>query len=209
MSVYRRKTKAGVFRWHYRVMMRLPDGSRRRIAGTPSLNTKAAAQAAERAHVERAMNPAAQRPVVPTFAKWFNGRFWEEWVVGNKNKPSEREAKRSIHDTHLESFFGAMRLDQMDSGAVARFRASLIKRPEGARPLSEKRINNILAVLSKALRYAEHVQLIDCVPRIGVLRTEPRVGDRGVRAHPAVGRYRGAGVVRCGLPGGRGGRAHR
>jgi len=26
---------------------------------------------------------------VPTFAEWFKGSFWHEWVIGRKNKPSE------------------------------------------------------------------------------------------------------------------------
>jgi integrase len=173
MSAYRRETESGELRWHYRKRVQLPDGSRCRVAGKPSLNTKAAAIAAERAHVERVLNPPPPpRPLLPTFAEWFTGRFWEEWVIGSKNKPSERAAKRSIYQHHLGPFFGAMRLDAIDTGVVARFRAGLIQRPEGTRPLSEKRINNILAVLSKALHYAARVRLIGHVPEIGVLRVE-------------------------------------
>jgi integrase len=40
------------------------------------------------------------------------------------------------------------------------------------RKLSDKRINNILTVLSKALRYAADVQLIDFAPKVGMLRVE-------------------------------------
>ena len=43
---------------------------------------------------------------------------------------------------------------------------------EGGRPLSDKYINNILVVLSKALKYAEDVELIARVPRVGIFRTE-------------------------------------
>ena len=52
------------------------------------------------AFVERELakvrNPAAYKEV-PTFAEWFKGRFWREWVVGRRNKPTEVKSK----DFHL------------------------------------------------------------------------------------------------------------
>jgi integrase len=50
---------------------------------------------------------------------------------------------------------------------VAQFRASLVERG-----LSEKRINNILAVLSKPLKYAADVEVIAKAPRIGMFKVE-------------------------------------
>src|SRR5687767_5796489 len=41
-------------RWHYRRRIGLPDGRHIRIKGTPNTNTERAADAAERAHIERA-----------------------------------------------------------------------------------------------------------------------------------------------------------
>jgi hypothetical protein len=86
-------------RWRYRKVVHLPDGSTMRVSGTPDTNTKLAADAAERAHIERALKEAAVagggRKEVPTFDKWFNGRFWREWVDSRKNKPSEAEASRA------------------------------------------------------------------------------------------------------------------
>ena len=38
--------------------------------------------------------------------------------------------------------------------------------------LSDKRINNILTVLSKSLRYAADVELIDHTPRVGMFKLE-------------------------------------
>ena len=68
---------------------------------------------------------------------------------------------------HLEPEFGSMRLDEIDIGAINRFRASLLQKK-----LSKKRINNILAVLSKALRYADDVSLIAAPRKIGLLKVE-------------------------------------
>lgn len=104
---------------------------------------------------------------MPTFAEWFNGRFWTEWVVARRNKPSEVESKRSIFKVHLDPEFGSVPLDEIDVSAIARFRAKLIEAKK-----SDKRINNILAVLSKALSYAEQARVITSAPSVGLLKVE-------------------------------------
>ena len=124
--------------WIYRTTVKLPDGKMKRIFGTPSLNTKVAAQKAEREHIERALKPLPQeKKEVPTFADWFwgsdadatepNGRFWNEWVISRKNKPSEANEKKSIYKGHLKQAFGKMRLDQIGVSEIAQFRAKLVK----------------------------------------------------------------------------------
>ena len=40
-------------RWRYRKVVRLPDGRRVKVNGTPIVNTKAAAEAAEREDIAR------------------------------------------------------------------------------------------------------------------------------------------------------------
>src|SRR5580765_6897450 len=52
-------------------------------------------------------------------------------------------------------------------GEIARFRAKLIKANK-----SDKTINNILAVLSKALKYAEAARVIEHAPQVGLLKVE-------------------------------------
>lgn len=169
MSMPVQRAKNG--RWRYRAQIRLPDGTVTRISGSApeQFNTKQAAQQAERDHVARSIKPDAstKKEEVPTFKEWFNGRFWTEWVIAQDNKPAEREAKESIFKHHLEPAFGHMRLDEIDVGAINRFRATLLEKE-----LSKKRINNILAVLSKALRYADDVKLISAPRKIGLLKVE-------------------------------------
>jgi integrase len=134
------------------------------------MNTKAEAEAEERAHIERVRNPpppAPEKREVPTFAEWFNGRYWREWVISRKNKPSTVEGKRSVYEHHLEPAFGRMPIDRIKVGEIASFRASLVERG-----LSDKTVNNILAVLSKPLRYAYDAELIDRVPKVGLFRVE-------------------------------------
>ena len=60
MSVYKRKDAYGDV-WRYRKQVTLPDGTKHRVAGTPAINTKAAAEKAERDHVERVLNPPKPR----------------------------------------------------------------------------------------------------------------------------------------------------
>jgi integrase len=194
MPVQRDKTGT----WRYRKVVKLPDGTRERISGTPSRNTKLEADRAERDHMDRVLNPPPKKKEVPTLKDWFygdadladstalpRGRFWNEWVIGRKNKPGEQLEKQGIYKTHLHRALGHLRLDEIGVGEIAAFRASLIqcdaqrggsaKHGGGhskGRKLGDKRINNILTVLSKALRYAADVELIDHAPRIGMLRVE-------------------------------------
>lgn len=166
-------------RWRYREVVELPNGARRRINGSAPrhCNTKAACQQAFLDHLERLRNPKARRKEVPTFSEWFEGRFWREWVVARKNKPGERDAKRRHYKNYIRPFFGNKRLDEIGVSEVAQFRAKLVLtscrrgRTKNKR-LSEKYINNILAVLSKALRYAEDVELIVRAPKVGIFKTE-------------------------------------
>ncbi len=161
-------------RWRFRVVVRdivLHDGSHPRISGTPTENTKEAARAMEREEVRLAVeahrNPTAARKEVPTFDVWFNGRFWREWVVGRKNKPSEVESKLGIYKVHLKDTIGLIPLDEVAKHIPA-LRASLVEKK-----LTEKRINNILVVVSKPLRYAVDVEVLEkAPPNIGLFKVE-------------------------------------
>lgn len=157
-------------RWRYRVTVKLPDGSRQRICGTPSIDTKDAARIAERQAIMRVLDPTLAAPArkeVPTFAEWHDGRYWKEWVIGRRNKPATLETKRSVFEVHLAKRFGARRLDEITGADVADFRADLV-----IAKLADKTVNDILGILSKPLRYAEAVGVIDRAPRVGMLKVE-------------------------------------
>jgi len=56
-------------------------------------------------------------------------------------------------------------VDEIGTEQIQKLKADLSKKTtKYGRPLSQKSINNILAVLSKALRYAEEVGVIDKIP---------------------------------------------
>ena len=103
--------------------------------------------------------------------------------MGRRNKPTEVKSKASIYECHIKEVFGHRRLDEIGTGEIAAFRASLVEKE-----LSEKRINNILAVLSKPMKYAVDCELIAKAPRIGLFKVErPRVGLRAVCSSPCCG----------------------
>jgi hypothetical protein len=76
-------------------------------------------------------------------------------------------SKEIIYRCHLKAALGHLMLDEIGPGEVASFRASLVERK-----LSEKRINNILAVLSKPMKYAVDCELIAKAPKIGRYKVE-------------------------------------
>jgi integrase len=116
----------------------------------------------------RGSDASQQHPAIANDrAQRANGRFWREWVVAQKNKPTEVRSKQIIYRCHLEPRFKDTPLDEIDTAAIAQLRADLLDAE-----LSEKRINNILAVLSKPLHYAADVNLIAKVPPIGMFKCE-------------------------------------
>ena len=163
-------------RWRYRKLLRGPDGVEVRVSGTAPKdnNTRAAAEQAEREAIYRVQHPtaAATTKELPTYEEWFDGRFWKEWVIGERNKPSEQISKRSSFENYLKPAFGQLRLDQIGVEQVQQLRASLVERGKLNKPLSDKSINNIMAVLSKSLRYAAEVELIEKVPRIRLRKVD-------------------------------------
>lgn len=142
--------------WRYRKRIDTPTGGKIRIKGTPDVNTQKAAEAAERAHIDRIQFPervAARAALavpqtkkeLPT-VKEFSERFMDEYLP--RQKPSERDGKNQILDGSLLPFFGWMRIDElaMDQSAINRF----IAKHKGA----TKTLNNRLSVLGTLLTYA-------------------------------------------------------
>ena len=169
-------------RWRYRTVVRLPDGRKVRISGTPELNTKAAAQDEERLHIQRLKNPTMAKPAAPKFGEFFNGRFWQEWVIARKNKPGEMEEKRRVYERYLRPRFANKRLDEIRDDDVLRLQAELSK---GG--LKEKTVNNIVTVLSKPLRYAFDVRLIELAPKVRLYKVEaPEIGCWEIEEYSSI-----------------------
>jgi hypothetical protein len=124
--------------WYFRTTVKIPDGTKRRIFGTPGVPgpyqdlaaTQIGAKEAEQraikeafADAARAANPPTEKKEVPTLDEWFHGRFWTEWVIGRKNKPTEVRGKECMYRLHLKDALGAKRLDEIGVGEIAQLRA--------------------------------------------------------------------------------------
>jgi integrase len=163
MPAYR-DLRSGV--WRYRKQIRLPDGSRVRIEGTPNLKTKEAAEKAEREHIirleESIRNPQAPAKEVPTFEK-----FAPEFLTlcATQNKPSALEAKESILRVHLTPAFGPKPLDRIGFAEIQDYVAIKIKKG-----LSKKTVNNHLTVLRRLLVVAKKRGELKAVPEIEWLK---------------------------------------
>ncbi|HEY0714667.1 MAG TPA: tyrosine-type recombinase/integrase [Polyangia bacterium] len=156
--------------WRFRKVVHLPDGTKHRISGTPPINKKWAAEKEEESRVfllfQSATNPEPKKEV-PTFEEWFLGRYMREWCEAQQNKPGTVAEKKSIFEHHLRGYLGPLRLDAIDVGVIQGLKAALSKKGNRYdKPLSLKTRNNILAVVSNALKYAEEVGLIKEAPRI-------------------------------------------
>lgn len=152
--------------------MMKPDGKKVRLSGTPTLNNKRAAEQAERAHVERALRPSVEptRKEVPTLGE-FAETFLETYAKAN-NKPSEQSSKRLIIKLYLRPQLGTKRLDQVGKADVEALKVRMLaakKRP--------KTVNNVLAVLSRMLRWAHELELIERAPCIKLLKVPPQGFD--------------------------------
>jgi hypothetical protein len=170
--------------WFFRTTVKTPDGKKPRLYGTPGVPgpyqdlaaTKIGAQEAEQRAIKGAFaeaTGAATPPVekeVPTFDEWFNGRFWLEWVVGGKNKPTEVRSKQIIYRIHLKDRLGDKRLNEIDVGEIARFRAELVQGGE----LSEKRHKRIdETMLYVHVAEAHHRELPEVVRLAAIGETDP------------------------------------
>lgn len=177
MAVYKRKDEWGGV-WRYRKVVRLPDGRKVRIAGTPAINTKKAAEEAERAHIERALNPPPVEKDRRLMSDVFD-LFLDEYVTLANNKGSEVAAKRTAIDCHLRPELGKLHAHEIGAGRIDELAAKLHKKPKarGEGTLGPKTVKNILQTLRKALRWAKKRGWVDEVPEIEM----PRIDQDQIR----------------------------
>jgi integrase len=112
---------------------------------------------------------------VPSF-----GKFVEEFTkvyVEVQNKPSEQHSKEGIFRRYLLPAFENRRLDEIKFAHVETLKARLLRGTGEEGGLSPKTVNNALTCLSKVLRYAQELELIDSVPRIKILKVPPQSFD--------------------------------
>jgi integrase len=155
--------------WRYRKVVKLPDGRKVRVSGTPALNTRQAAEEAERAHILQLLHPSPPAREAPTLID-FKEQFLDH-LRGNHRKPSTIYAAEVALDAHILPLLGRKRLDAVVYEDVEAVKAGLAG-------LKRKSVNNVLTILSVLLKYGQKLGLVGTVPPIDRLR----VGrDDGIR----------------------------
>lgn len=161
MPAYRRTPKS---HWRFRKQIRLPDGTKKRIYGKPMVNTKKAAEAAERLEIEKYLDPStaerrrkerhAENKSVPTLSE-YRSKFIDASEA--KDKQSNTKAKKQILNAYLVPRFGDTPLDEITQHTVDVFIKDLAsgKSAKNGKPLARKTINNITSVLGSLMKYAK------------------------------------------------------
>jgi integrase len=145
--------------WRYRKVVRLPDGRKVRINGTPAINTKQEAEAAERSHILRALDPKPERKEVPTFERFVEDRWWPIYPAAAGNRFTTKYEKEIHLRVHLVPVLGSVPLDKVRGEVVSRLLAAL--RRKG---LGEKSVKNIQATLRRILASAVEWGYLDSIP---------------------------------------------
>jgi integrase len=165
MAAFRRKDRDD--HWYYQKRVQLPDGRRIRIKGKPAMNTQRAAEQAERAHIERVLNP----PKVQLERRKMNDvfeRFLAEHDVNANNKESERASKKTAVNRHLAPAIGGKYVDEIDPAAIAALTTTLYqtKSAKGDSTLGAKTVKNVLQTLNKCLQWALELGWIEKAPKV-------------------------------------------
>lgn len=174
-------------RWTYRKRVQLPNGRSIRIAGSPSLNTQRAAEQAERAHIERVLNPPKVELERRKMGDVFD-RFLDEHDVNANNKASTRASKKTVIDRHIRPHLGGKYLDEIDVAVIATLTATLHKTPSGKvsaeqrasgkiPTLGPKTVKEILQTLARCLRWTLELGWVEKIPKVRM----PKVDQTEIR----------------------------
>jgi integrase len=148
MIKIREYSKRGKTGWEVDITIRLPSGEviRERVKSPVTSKSGAMDWARAREAVLLREGSTEKKKVAPTLAEFWPD-FMEGHVRANRQKHSTVITTESIYKAHLKPAFGAIRLDAISDDTVQTFKGALSKR-------APKTVNNILTVLSKALRVA-------------------------------------------------------
>lgn len=155
-------------RWRWRVTVHLPDGSRRRISGTPDLDTRIEAERCERDAIARELHrarfPEAHRPrftMSEVADRWFAERAAtvRSSTIAIYRKGWDR-IRKHLHGRHLASLSRAD-IDQIRADFAL----------DGYSPATQAAA---LAVLRMVLRFAETRGLIERAPQVPYPTVLPR-----------------------------------
>lgn len=156
--------------WYYRKWATDWRGNKVRIFGTPAINTRAASEAAERAHIARVSVPPAPGTgvadrEVQTLATFVRERWWPTYPPSAGNAATTLKEKEIHLRVQLLPALGHLRLDAIKGEVLDAWFASLTRAK-----LSPKYTKNLRATLRKILVTAQEWGEISTVPAIPKVR---------------------------------------
>jgi len=156
MSVKVRRYRRGG--WEVDIMVRLPNGSRRRERSKAPVSSRSAAMrwGEDRERYLLQHGPPQPRKEVPTLEE-FAPRFLDGYARANRQKASGVAAKEMILRVHLSPALGDRRLDAIANEDVQRLKHRLLNK-------APKTVNNILTVLNVLLKKAVEWDLVERMP---------------------------------------------
>jgi integrase len=114
--------------WRYRKRIQLLDGSYTRVKGSPALNTRAAAEEAERAHIQRAIrgaNGSGKPKEVLTLKQFIEDVWWPKFKIGGGKRGINQETSLRGKEEHIRlklvPLLGHLRLDRVNNERVTEF----------------------------------------------------------------------------------------
>jgi integrase len=164
--------------WEYDIRFTWPEGGRLRERGKCPVGGKDASRrwAEQRERVIAAAGKAAYTPLSvksepsPTFTALTFAELWPRVVSdhyrANRKKPSTIEAAESIYKNHLAGLLGAKAITDIRAPEIAALKGRLAD-------VAPKTVNNVLTVLSRALRCAVEWGELTTMPKIGFLKVPP------------------------------------
>jgi integrase len=98
--------------------------------------------------------------------------LWLETHVAVECAPTTYNDREGILRNHLKPFFGEMKLDQIGTFEIVRFKAHQQRktRSNGNRQLSDRTINNHLGILSAMFNHAVEWEKLDSAPKVKLIK---------------------------------------
>ncbi len=149
--------------WRIDIVIRRGKQSVRIKKAAKGARNKSEAMEMERAlrrELETRADPSAKAPLFADFAE----DFLEKYARAN-NKHSEYESKKTILNQHLAPWFAGLRMDEVGDEDVEAYKAAKLKLG-----LSEKTVNNHLAVLGRMYTIARDWKRVSFSPRCKPLK---------------------------------------
>lgn len=155
--------------WDYDIHIHWPEGGHDRERAKAPVPSKSGALrwalARESSHLaagrdafraRRSTTAPAAPAKAPTLSAYWP-RFLQDHYIANRKKPSTVDAAKTIFNRHLEPALGARPLDRINNSDIAALKGALAE-------AAPKTVNNILAVLGRALRSAVSWGVISAMP---------------------------------------------